>query len=101
MKTFANAVAMWERSLTGRVIGKTNDHYSMQDLPDLRNRLHSCLYIQHCHFTFFHLQVEMNSVNNGKAGEEGLVEGDLSLQPAQDVKLRIRAEEGTFKAGLI
>ena len=39
----------------------------------------------------------MNSMCNGKAGEEGLVEGDLALQPAQGVKLRIIAEDNTFK----
>ena len=39
----------------------------------------------------------MNSMCDSKAGEEGIVEGDLSLQPSQDVKMRIIAEEGNFK----
>ena len=39
-------------------------------------------------------RVEMNSVANKKRGEEGLVEGHLSFQPSQDIKLRIISDTG-------
>ncbi len=37
---------------------------------------------------------------NGVPGEDGLVEGDLSLQPSQDIKLRILCQEKLFKVRL-
>ena len=43
-------------------------------------------------------RVEMKSVVNDQATEEGLVEGDLDgLQPGQDVKIRLVMEQGTVK----